>query len=214
VAPCHPHTPRAGETTPPPPEGAPPVVSVEGITLENNLLDKFRSFKNEYDKLGYIKKYYNSQDISKRNKAYLYYDSLFEEPFVLPQSLHKVHLRSKRIAKEIRDIIEPVTIRRNRLDLQNNPFYSGEVHNLSKTADPIEWFFQLTAEQSMFYDTVIKEYFANPEDGGIFKGAIYRPFEYEKEIQDEEKLKEAESFEYFSQRNLFDFMRRLIGKTL
>jgi len=35
----------------------------------------------------------------------------------------------------------------------------------------------------MFYDTVIKEYFANPEDGGIFKGAIYRPFEYEKKYR-------------------------------
>jgi len=90
---------------------------------------------------GILKNIITLKTYQNKNKAYLYYASLFEEPFVLPQSLHKVQLRSKQIAKEIRDIIEPVTIRRNRLDLQNNPFYSGEVHNLSKTADPIEWFF-------------------------------------------------------------------------
>ncbi|MFN3481100.1 MAG: hypothetical protein ACK415_12060 [Thermodesulfovibrionales bacterium] len=31
---------------------------------------------------------------------------------------------------------------------------------------------------SIFYDRVINKYFALPEGGGMFKGAIYRPFIY------------------------------------
>ena len=56
------------------------------------------------------------------------------------------------MSKQIRDVIEPVIIRRNRLDLQNNPYYKNEVKDLSKVEPPIEWFFELTKEQSVFYD--------------------------------------------------------------
>ncbi len=180
-----------------------------GITLENNLTDKFSTFKSIFDRLAYIKKYYNSNDRKKRDKAYSDYKALFGEEFILPKALEKVKQRSKYLAKQIRDVIEPVTIRRNRLDLQNNPYYKDEVQNLSKVADPEEWFFELTKEQSDFYDTVIKEYFADPDEGGKFKGAIYRPFEYETESG---KLLEKENFEFIQQRNLYDFMRRLLVK--
>jgi superfamily II DNA or RNA helicase len=184
------------------------------ITLENNLVDKFRAFKGVFDRLAYIKKYYNSNDRNKRNKSGNYYKTLFGEEFILPKALEKVKQRSKYLAKQIRDVIEPVTIRRNRLDLQSNPFYKNEVQNLSKVADPQEWFFQLTKEQSDFYDEVIKLYFADPDDGGRFKGAIYRPFEYETEREKikNEKLSDKENFEFIQQRNLYDFMRRLLVK--
>ena len=184
------------------------------ITLENNLVDKFKTFKGTFDRLAYIKKYYDSSDEAKRNKSYAIYKALFGEEFILPKALEKVKQRSKYLAKQIRDVIEPVTIRRNRLDLQSNPFYKNEVQNLSKVADPKEWFFELTKEQSDYYDTVIKEYFADPDEGGRFKGAIYRPFEYEidrKKIK-EEKLSEKDNFEFIQQRNLYDFMRRLLVK--
>lgn len=48
----------------------------------------------------------------------------------------------------------------------------------------------------------------------MFKGAIYRPFEYEtaKEKIEGAKLTGKENFEYLSQRNLYDFMRRLLIK--
>ena len=51
-------------------------------------------------------------------------------------------------------------------------------------------------------------------NGGLFKGAIYRPFEYEleKEKVKNEKLTEKESFQLIQQRNLYDFMRRLMVK--
>ena len=184
------------------------------ITLENNLVDKFRTFKGIFDRLADIKKYHNSNDKSKQDKAYSYYKALFGEEFILPQALEKVKQRSKYLAKQIRDVIEPVTIRRNRLDLQNNPFYKNEVENLSKVVDPKEWFFELTKEQSVFYDTVIKKYFADPDEGGRFKGAIYRPFEYEteKEKIKEERLSDKENFEFLQQRNLYDFMCRLLVK--
>lgn len=184
------------------------------ITLENSLVDRFKSFKGAFDRLGYIKKYWNSTNEQKRKKAHGYYETFFEERFSSPAGLEKVKQRSKYLAKQIRDVIEPVTIRRNRLDLEGNPPYKTEVKNLSKVADPKEWFFELTKEQSNLYDNTINVYFGDPEEGGRFKGAIYRPFEYEmaREKIVGEKLTEKESFEFHSQRNLYDFMRRLLVK--
>jgi superfamily II DNA or RNA helicase/HKD family nuclease len=181
------------------------------ITLENNLVDKFRSFKGIFDRLGYIKKYWNSSNESKRRKAENLHQSLFGE---LPVDLKKVKYRSQYLARRIRDVIGPVTIRRNRLDLQKNPYYKDEVKDLSKVQDPKEWFFKLTNKQSIFYDKIITDYFSDPDEGGRFKGAIYRPFEYEVERAKitAEKLTEKENFQFIQQRNLYDFMRRLLVK--
>ena len=181
------------------------------ITLENNLVDKFKAFKGTFDRLGFISKYWNSTNSAKRTKAEGYFQSFFESKII---DLSKVKERAHYLARQIRDVIEPVTIRRNRLDLQNNPYYKDEVKNLSKVADPKEWFFELTKEQSLFYDKVIEEYFGDPEDGSLFKGAIYRPFEYEIERKKiaNDLLTEKENFQYVQQRNLYDFMRRLLVK--
>ncbi|MBU0951949.1 MAG: DEAD/DEAH box helicase family protein [Elusimicrobia bacterium] len=181
------------------------------ITLENNLVDKFKTFKGTFDRLGYIKKYWNSPNSAKRKKAETNYQSFFGDKTI---QLEKVAQRSHYLAKQIRDVIEPVTIRRNRLDLQNNPYYKDEVKNLSKVADPKEWFFALTKEQSSFYDQVIGNYFGDPDAGGQFNGAIYRPFQYEieKEKIAAEKLTEKENFQFVQQRELYDFMRRLLVK--
>ena len=180
------------------------------ITLENNLSDKFRIFKSTFDKLAYIKKYFNSPDKEKRKKAQDHFKSLFGTDEI---DLKKVKQRTNYLAKQIRDVIEPVTIRRNRLDLQKNPFYKNEIKELTKVADPQEWFFELSQEQSKFYDEVIS-YFNHPEDGGRFKGAIYRPFEYKIDFKDVEnnKLSEEDNRRYQQQRNLYDFMRRLLVK--
>ncbi|HOK57060.1 MAG TPA: helicase-related protein [bacterium] len=179
------------------------------ISLENNLVDRFRIFKSSFDKLGYIRKYYNSKDMEKREKAISYYNSMFGEGDV---DLKKVKQRTGYIAKQIKSVIEPVTIRRNRLDLQKNPYYKEEVKELTKVANPREWFFELTKEQSKFYDEVITKYFTYPEDNGLFKGAIYRPFEYKIDRKQIEKLSEEDNRRYQQQRNLYDFMRRLLVK--
>ncbi|MEK7079309.1 MAG: helicase-related protein, partial [Patescibacteria group bacterium] len=181
------------------------------ITLESNLVDRFKSFKGIFDRLAYIDKYWNSPNESKRKIALSNYAGLFEEEDI---DLEKVKKRSQYLAKQIRDVIEPVTIRRNRLDLSNNPFYKDEVGHLSKIADPNEWFFELSKQQSVFYDKIITTYFGDPDEGGQFKGAIYRPFEYEadKEKINKLKLSDKENFQFVQQRNLFDFMRRLVVK--
>lgn len=181
------------------------------ITLENNLVDKFKHFKGAFDRLGHIKKYWNSSNETKRKKAENYYETMFGYKDINP---NKVKQRSLYLAKQIRDVIEPIIIRRNRLDLQKNPFYKKEVEHLSKLNDPKEWYFELSDKQSKFYDRIISEYFGEPEDGGQFKGAIYKPFEYEvkREKIAGEKLTEKENFQYFQQKNLYDFMRRLIVK--
>lgn len=132
------------------------------ITLSNNLVDKFRTFKTVFDRLGFIKKHYNDPDNSKnKNKALNYYKTLFGESVI---NTKKVEARTRYLSKQIRSTIEPVTIRRNRLDLQENPNYKDEVKELSKVEPPVEWLFELTKEQSQFYDKVISDYFTDPDE--------------------------------------------------
>jgi len=182
------------------------------ITLSDDLEAKFDAFKATFNKLAYIKRYHNSSDMRKRSRAIGYYRSLFGNDMI---NLSAVKGRAHYLAREIKDVIEPVTIRRNRLDLQENPLYRDEVKELSRVKDPEEWFYELTEEQSRFYDTVINEYFALPDEGGRFSGAIYRPFIYEKGILPDlwdADLTEEENFQYQQQFNLYDFMRRLLVK--
>ncbi|MFN3599152.1 MAG: helicase-related protein [Aquificaceae bacterium] len=110
-------------------------------------------------------------------------------------NLHEIDQKLKAIAAKIRGIIEPITIRRNRLDLKSY----GEDIPMPKVKDPIACFYELTKEQLDFYDKVI-EFFKDR-----FKGAIYHPVDYLKN-------KDVDEFEMISQRNLYDFMKRLLVK--
>ncbi|MCX7954229.1 MAG: helicase-related protein [Bacteroidales bacterium] len=183
------------------------------ITLNPNLEEKFKDYKRIFEQLSYITKYHNSPDQKKKEKALIYYKELFEADKV---DLLLVKKRAKYLAKEIRYVIAPVFIRRNRLDLKNNPKYSTEVKELSLIEKPIEWFYELTKEQIMFYENVIRDYFSYPEEGGKFKGAIYLPYLYFKGIRYKDifdlDLTEEENFMYYSQFNLYDIMRRLLVK--
>lgn len=178
------------------------------ITLDNDLISHFRSIGYLFDMLSFIKKNYNARDPLKRDKARNYYKTIFNEDEInLARVARKTHL----LAKQIRSIIEPITIRRNRLDLIKNPNYQNEVNELSVVEDPREWFFALTREQSDFYDKIINRYFADPDEGGLFSGAIYRPYEYEEGFEQDSKDRELHR-EFLQQRNLFDIMRRLVVK--
>ncbi|MEM4714363.1 MAG: helicase-related protein [Candidatus Nanoarchaeia archaeon] len=201
------------------------------ITISDNLEYKFKKFKNTFYKLFYIKRYINSNDNSKKEKVLNYYKTLFGKTNV---DLKKVEKRANLLAKEIKSVIEPVIIRRNRLDLQKNPNYEKEINQLSIVDNPKEWFFELTTEQLNFYERVITKYFALPEEGGEFKGAIYIPFLYkfgiqefkklldknsydiseilEEEIKDQDLKKLEAIFQYYQQFNLYDFMRKLFVK--
>ncbi len=181
------------------------------ITLENDLIATFRTINFMFERLAYIRKNYNSKDRKKARRAKQLYETIFCDGEI---DLTKIKRKSHALAKQIRDVIEPITIRRNRLDLQKNPFYKNEVTDLSTVEPPIEWFYELTKEQSDFYDEILNIHFEDPDEGGKFKGAIYRPFDYEEGIGTtlfDEKDKEKNR-EFIQQRNLFDIMRRLLVK--
>lgn len=178
------------------------------ISLDNNLRDKFRSYNELYKKLSNISKNQNSPNKSKKAKALSDYKSLFDGEKIDNNLVEK---ESKKLSEKIRSILEPVMIRRNRIDLQKDPVYSKETLELSDVTDPKESFYALTPKQSEFYDEVITSYFG--EDNREFKGAIYQPYYYEEGIKDPDNIKgEKENFEFLSQKNLADFMRRLLVK--
>jgi len=179
------------------------------IVLDENLQNRFNEYENQFRKLAYIKSYYNSADEKRIKRVKKFYKQLFGDESV---DISRVKMRTKMLARQIRTILEPVVIRRNRLDLRH---YKEKIE-FSEVKDPVEWFFELTQEQLDFYDFVIQA-FTSYEEGGLFSGAIYFPIKYEKglkEISDFEtlSLSEEENFLFTYQRNLYDFMRRLLVK--
>jgi len=178
------------------------------LILPNNLDERFRQYNQTFRRFSNIKKNHNSSDKKRRDSALADYKALFGSDKI---DLKQVTDRSKYLANDIRSVISPVTIRRNRIDLKKDPEYSKESYELSEVKDPCEAFFALTSEQSEFYDRVISQYFG---EGGDFKGTIYRPFEYEAGIvgMDDEDLNREENREALIQKNLYDFMRRLLVK--
>jgi superfamily II DNA or RNA helicase len=175
------------------------------ITLDDNLESRFRHYDLLFRRLSYITKYHDSSDPQKSQHAKNYYLSIFDD---LPVDVNKVRAHSQKLADEIRTVLEPVLIRRNRLDLKIDPEYQKEIAALSDPNDPEELFFELSKNQSDFYDEVIKNYFG---EDGRFKGAIYQPFIYEGE-HDLDELDEEGNRQYQQQRNLYEFMRRLLVK--
>ncbi|MFA5629482.1 MAG: helicase-related protein [Dehalococcoidales bacterium] len=178
------------------------------ITLSGDLSAKFRSYSHAFRRLSYIRKNFNSNNQQKKSQAITYYETMFGSKTI---DLSKVKERTRQLSKNIRNTISQVTIRRNRIDLKKDPEYSKEIYELSDVKDPCEIFFELTPKQSAFYDKVIKDYFG---ESGRFTGAIYQPFLYDSgqlEI-DEEDLDKEENRESLIQRNLYDFMRRLLIK--
>ncbi|MFC1897172.1 helicase-related protein [Chloroflexota bacterium] len=178
------------------------------ITLANDLTTRFRAYTQTFRRLSNIRKNCNSLDKQKRSKAIADYEVMFGSSTI---DLDKVRDRTRYLSKSIRNVISQVTIRRNRIDLRKDPEYSKEIYELSEVQDPCEVFYELTQEQSTFYDRVLQDYFG---EHGHFTGAIYQPFLYETgqlEI-DEESLNQEENRESLIQKNLFDFMRRLLVK--
>jgi len=175
------------------------------LTLDEKLAARFARYNSEFRKLSYILRYHSAGG-DRQARAEKYYRDIFELP--LPIDVARVQRRVRKLADEIRAVIEPIVIRRNRLDLKQDPVYAGEVNQLSDVADPIELFYELTPQQSLFYDQVIHDYFG---ENGQFRGAIYQPYAYEKRWQLAD-LDEEGNFTYQQQRNLYEFMRRLLVK--
>ncbi len=182
------------------------IPGLSSITLENNLEGLFRSYSYRFNKLSDILKNYNSNNQDKKDKAEKLYIKLLEEE--LPVDPQIVRRESAKLANTIKEVISPVVIRRNRLDLEKDHQYSKEIGELPKVAPPEELFYYLTQSQSKFYDRIVRDYFS---EEGWFTGAIYQPSRYETVI-DESGLDMEGNRVYQQQRNLFDFMRRLLVK--
>ncbi|MEA1987350.1 MAG: helicase-related protein [Candidatus Marinimicrobia bacterium] len=176
-----------------------------GITLEPDLEGRFNSYNYRFRNLSYILKNHNSSKEEKRKNSERYYTKMFGLKSPINLSIVKENVNE--MAQDIKNVITPVIIRRNRIDLRTDFEYKKEIQNLSEIRDPEELFYELSAEQSEFYDKIIKVYFG---ENGIFKGAIYRPFEYENKSK--KKKDKQSNREFQQQRNLFDFMRRLLVK--
>lgn len=183
------------------------VPGASGITIEADLERRFNAYNYRFKRLSNILKNYNANDPEKRRKAERDYEKMFGlNP---PIDLTIVRENVSKMASDIKNIITPVVIRRNRLDLVTDFEYKKEVQNLSKVMDPVEQFYELTEEQSDFYNRIIVDYFS---ETGCFKGAIYKPNEYESAKKDKKGLTEDENRAFQQQRNLYDFMRRLLVK--
>lgn len=182
------------------------VPGASGITIESDLEGRFNAYNYRFKRLSNILKNHNSVQQEKRDKARKDYIKLFGESEV---DISKVKADVHKMANDIKNIITPVVIRRNRLDLKTDFEYKKEVANLSEVKDPEEQFYELTSEQSDFYNRIIRDYFS---ETGLFKGAIYKPFAYENKPKDDDKLNEEENRAKQQQTNLFDFMRRLLVK--
>jgi len=176
------------------------------ITLENNLEGLFRSYTYRFNKLSDILKNYNSSNQEKRGKAEKLYQNMLDEELPIKPKL--VRQESARLANKIKEVISPVVIRRNRLDLEKDHQYSSEIGELPKVAPPEELFYYLSKSQSEFYDRIVRDYFS---ENGRFTGAIYQPSSYET-IADGKDLDRDENRAFVQQRNLYDFMRRLLVK--
>ncbi|MEA3449144.1 MAG: helicase-related protein [Bacteroidota bacterium] len=176
-----------------------------GITIEPDLDGRFRSYNYRFRNMSFILKNYLSEKDKNREKAERLYTRMFGLKPPVDISLVKDNVG--RMATDIKNVITPVIIRRNRLDLKTDHQYSKEIKTLSEIRDPEEIFYDLNKDQSEFYDRIIQVYFS---EDGLFKGAIYRPFEYEHKPKDDKDQQENRTFQ--QQRNLFDFMRRLLVK--
>ena len=177
------------------------------ITLSNDLNNRFKKYSRTFKKLSNIKKNYKSSNEKKKERAILDYELLFESKDI---DLKKIKQRARYLSDSIKQDIEPVLIRRNRLDLKKDPEYSKEIYELSEIDEksPHELFFELSEEQLEFYEQVTTVYFG---EEGKFTGAIYQPFVYETGVEINETNLE-ENRELLIQSNLYDFMRRLLVK--
>ncbi|MBQ0104423.1 MAG: helicase, partial [Armatimonadetes bacterium] len=122
----------------------------------------------------------------------------------------KLNDKIKECGKDIKGGISDFIIRRNRIDITNNPDYKSETGDFAKVCDPREGLYELDTSVSDFYDDILEKYFGR---GGAFTGAVYRPANYETK---DNKIKSKDTREVAAQRQnqLYDFMKRIIVKRL
>jgi superfamily II DNA or RNA helicase/HKD family nuclease len=168
------------------------------LVLDGNLEADFREYGETFKMIGFVLK--NMKSAEKYEEVCRMLEklriTLSPEEGNFKKIKKELGSRAAGLARCMRAVIEPVTIRRNRLDLRGNPDYAKEITTLSNVRPPAEQFYFLTKKQSEFYDRVISDYFG-PD--GRFHGAIYRPVQYDTSDDREEA----------QQINMFTFIRGL-----
>ena len=183
------------------------------ISLEDDISVKFMKISSQFNKLHYILKNEKKDDKKIKKKIKDYKKHIFGNESATSQD---VKSKIRELAKYVREIIEPVTIRRNRKDLEVHPVYNKEINELSKTKDPEQIYFYLNEHQNIFYDSAITT-FNHPSEGGKFNGACYLPYLYKYGVslkeKDDEDVDDDDIFskqEFVTQTNLFSLMQRLL----
>ena len=123
--------------------------------------------------------------------------------------------RAKEIAAEIRDILDPVVIRRTRVDLLKINKYREDLESqkisFAKVEPPISETYDLGALSNLYVNTLEMLEPTGTKKG--FVGARYQPLSYlkdnEKVIKKYEKMFDMNNFK-ISQRNVASFMRQLL----
>lgn len=185
------------------------------LTPDGNLEGLFRGYQVHYGRVDYVLKHLENPDRAGSVEGYLKKLGITLElkPANYPRIRKEAKEICKRLAQEIRQVVEPVMIRRNRLDLKGDPDYAREVGtNLPTMHDPVEQFYELSREQSAFYDLVISNYFG---ENSAFSGAVYQPGAYlpaspnggaDEEEDSDDPVVTANT----QQRNMYKFIRRLL----
>jgi len=166
-----------------------------------NLEAQFRGFQKRYEELSSLSKAIQLGDWTTVNKLLKACGMSIVDRTQGAAAVDKARAAhsklNKRLTSSVRQVMEKVVIRRNRLDLTSDADYSAEITTLSQVQSPKEQFFELTEEQDAFYDRVIRDYFGK---GGQFRGAIYRPDDYKK---DQEGVDDAQT-------NIYNMIRSML----
>ncbi|PBC74816.1 helicase-related protein [Fibrobacter intestinalis] len=176
-----------------------------------DLQEKFQNLTMEFNAANYLLAHLPLMDKTQANECKKRWKSLFGEEYEKGDDFsdpskcfrlrRKIVAEMKRISKEVREIIAPVTIRRNRIDIQKDPEYAKDVKEMSKVVPPKEQFYKLSKEQNEFYDRVINEYLSDVN----FMGAAYRPYAYTHLGSSDEDFSDN-----VQQEGMYKFMRRLL----
>lgn len=198
-----------------------------GLVIDGDLDGFFAKKQQQYDEINFCKKNLkllygtNPENLSieevkrKRERTTAFLEKILSVFDVANFTQEQVENLLREVlaksAKEMRAILAPVMIRRNRLDLLADPDYKAEIGDrISKMEDPKAQYFELTSEQSNFYDRVIRDYFG---ENSVFTGAAYRPIDY---VDPEGASGGDEGFDEHSrlmqQRNMHKFICRLLVK--
>ena len=99
------------------------------LVLDGNLADSFRGYGTEFAAIHEVLKHRGKTDEKTMEKIRPHLVKLGIEPAQYMQNPEEfakgLQRRAKKLAEQVRQVIEPVTIRRNRIDLKTDPQLMG-----------------------------------------------------------------------------------------